>query len=293
MTTTADLPDFQIDDKSDKVLTVAQADPAQGLRSEWIQEARQQTLSDVPRTATGDGAINLIGAKTGVFAEKFQPEVVVTGMPGESVRLPGHAQVDIMKDGSQRIGTTREGLKTPGPHDFVTVGADGSIRMSGLTAGSNFSVKVEGDRQIIGMPNGDKVVVQGGRIVEASTGGARTELLTPAEAKVREQNRANEAERMAQRILEKTAGSIADGLRNGNIPAGEIRNAFQNAKSPEHLTKLINMALTNNGTEKSPYSVSAERNIKTGELRVSIQNINGDNTSLSIPSREHFHKKVR
>jgi hypothetical protein len=154
--------------------------------------------------------------------QHFPSELTVGEHALQQFQLPGNCSIDVC----QQNGMTLRVWGKKGEQESVHVGKDGAV----TTRPGVFNSVNQGDRQVITTPSGQQVVVRDGRIVEATTGGQRTEFLTPAEAKQRQAERAlQEEQRLNQTVAEVTQG-IADTLVQGNnIPVGNIREAFTNA----------------------------------------------------------------
>ena len=234
-----------------------------------------------------------------IQAPPIPTEAVIGYKIGESAELPGGATITNLKDGSQRVGITIPGIKTPGPHESVTVAPDGSISTQSIRGG-NFNLRQEGDRQYITTPGGDTVVVQGNRVVKTVTGGHSTEILTPKQAAQREADRVNEKERAIEKELKQSCRSIGEALNNGNIPRQAIRDLYQSAlhggygaNGVQRVTDMLN-ALTNEGSRKPLYNFDAQTD-KLGQLNVSVSDrMSGDQTNMTLTPLEkqlHFKKK--
>ncbi len=245
-------------------------------------------------------------------AEYFSPEITISdNMRVTNFRLPGNASLDLApnKNGERQmvLGYTDPSIKTFGPHDTVTVGADGSITTDSILPNRRFATRQDGDRTTITMPTGDQVVVQGGRIVEATTGGRTTEFLTPEQAENREAER--EAKREAQRQAYRReteeqaktlAGKLSDQLVNGNIPVDALRKAFTDMSlvgvgskgyhgdidGPMLLARALNADLRSQGSDTR---VIVYRDIESGDFEVRVRTPQGAVTTIPI---EYPWKKV-
>lgn len=225
-----------------------------------------------------DGALEEVALKKKIQA--WPSEVTVSGQP-ESIALPGRAELNVGQDGSQ---TVVKYDKLGQAIEKVSVDANGVIQTSDANGGK-FDIQQKGDRTYVTTPSGDTIVVEGGRIVKTNTGGQSTEMLTPAEAKIRELKRAQE---MEEAFLQKTANNIATALANGNVPVEALRSAYQDAlngffgkKGLERLTARLN-EIANAGMKKPEHEISFAQN-KGGGYTVSYENLRtGDSASMSL-----------
>lgn len=232
--------------------------------------------------------------------QAFSPEVTVYGKPGESHALPGNSSLDIVKSGklgetSMVLGYTDPHIKMKGPHETVTVAPDGTISTNSVLNGK-FIIKKDGDRQIVHCPSGNEVVIQNGRIVEATTGGKKTEFLTPKEAAAREAERQAARERSIDEQVKKLAGKMADAIVGGNIPINELNKAFTDAQwgfygkdGAMKLARAMNSELKSQGSDTR---IAVYQDKDTGGIEVRVRSPQGV-TSIPIENPNIFRNLDR
>lgn len=259
-------------------------------------EALEQNIALQPQNNAEEVALNLLqdvqfvplaiqpadavemGAKK--IQAAFAPEIVVGDLP-LSVPLPGNSSFDADKFGNQSVTTYNKFGKAK---EGVTVDANGNIK-TWSADGGNFQIRQEGNRQYVTTPNGDTVVVERNRIVKTNTGGQTTEMLTPKEFKERERQREAERQLQIDKEIKEISVSISKGLANGNVPVNEIRQAYETAQlgfwgpeGIERLTRVLNAVANGDG-----HSVNAAINVKTGNVEVTVQNMNNnDMTRINV-----------
>jgi hypothetical protein len=147
----------------------------------------------------------------------------------------------------------------------------------------------DGPRTIVKCEHGE-FIIENGRIIEATSGGQKTEFLSPEQAKQRQEERAKEAERQMQFSASEAAKPIVEALTSGQVPAELLKKAFNAAMNnswktghdAEHLVKAINELLA--VTQPSMSVALGEVSQKGDSRRVYLINsATGDRLFFDIP----------
>lgn len=182
-----------------------------------------------------------------------------------SVSLPGQCQFVSGPFGLSQTISLQNSENPNAPLEQVSVSSAGKLTFHASDPKGLFSVKQQGDQQIVTTPSGNQVIVQNGRIIEAVTGGHRTEFLTPKEAEDRQKERERVRELKMEAWLTSNANDLANMLKKGNVPVEQLQYAFATADQDygtygtARLLEAINRNLENSDTRLSAVDNSRAR----------------------------------
>jgi hypothetical protein len=207
------------------------------------------------------------------------PTEVTIGAQDRPIQLPG---LCFVQAGPNDTMTFRQENKLGQTTALIEVDPTG-VRTEGQ---GRFSIRTQGDTQIITTPGGAVVHVRDGRITEATSYDHRTEFLTPQEAKERAQRQETERQLTQMRFIQATQG-VADQLATGVVPVPALRDTFTSAafrewgkeNTPVETARTINRMLRD---QQSDTRVTIVQNIKNNTLDVRVRQTDGTFTNIPI-----------